>query len=354
VARLGSAEKKQKYCSRQEVVGREVPLEEEGKVRKLGSFRAKDGVDVLEGLDLKYLAGILKTTYDEDAWSNEYELEGTQPDKGGRHAVAMSLQNIKKLRDDWGWLKRTETAFAPTKVRSVRLVVMRYAGMFTIPKPSGLHRRITNGKAGNAVMRKSPVCRFFTKFCIISQRLVELGSFYSYSADIRQWYNRMKMNVRMGSYYVIPTVEGDCVPTVLIMGAHAAPAMGQAGTIAIVLRQPPGGGELGVQVEDGVIPAIMEIRQESVVVGYIFVIIDRLRINAQALGGSPFKEEVEGTEANYQFIGIDYRKEAEETPKWRHCGVRVKKWKERYAKDDGVTLKEFNKPKDICRNWSGH
>ena len=132
MARLGSAEKKQKCCSRQEVVGREVPLEEEGKVRKLGSFRAKDGVDVLEGLDLKYLAGILKTTYDEDAWSNEYELEGTQPDKGGRHAVAMSLQNIKKLRDDWGWLKRTETAFAPTKVRSVRLVVMRYAGMFTI------------------------------------------------------------------------------------------------------------------------------------------------------------------------------------------------------------------------------
>ena len=342
--------------SREKMHSREVeldPLRDEKGPKLVGSFREKVAHAAFTDRGMVYLASILSLLFCEAAFEKECELEGMVPEPWKRCSSRVAPGNIRELVG-WEWLELSKTAFAATPMRAVELVAVRWASLFTLPKANGKMRVITNGIPGNEALKRPPYFKFFSPEDVVA-RLRQLGVFYSVSVDIRHHYHRLKMNRRMGAYYVVRTKQGDFVPNVLPMGATFAPAMGQTSTLAVVARVPRGKGDLGLVVPEGEIPAVLEIRQGGSVVGFVFICVDnisvvckdpelraqwwkRLKENAVALGVAPFKEEILASQKDYQFIGIHYME-----GKWRHSGDRIARWVGRYGSGGGELRALSNK-----------
>ena len=89
--------------------------------------------------------------FEELAFQSQCEIEGTIAAASRDTAQCrMATENLEQLLE-WGWLEEASKGLGVTADRCWKLEVMRYAGLFTVPKANRKMRVISNGVPGNEV-----------------------------------------------------------------------------------------------------------------------------------------------------------------------------------------------------------
>ena len=261
-------------------------------------------------------------------------LIGPKPKPSHRRDTRVPQKNARDLHD-WGLL----TAIA------LGLIVC-FAQLFTVPKPSGLHRVIIDGRPGNMQLARPPYFKFFQPTELVGA-LRRLGRFTGCSMDIRHFFYRLALPSYIGVFYGLMLVTGLFIPTQVPMGSTHGPAWASSFAFCVVAFREAHESTLGLRVPPDIIPTVLDIFMEGVLVGHIWIVIDnilvvttipaltqqwreRLNRNGKHLGIWPWKEQFNWDQNHLEFTGIVYEQE-----RWRHGEDRIERWKDRHG-DKGI------------------
>ena len=267
---------------------------------------------------------------------------GPKPKPVPRKDTRLPKKNVADLQK-WGLL-----------VTAAVSIIICFALLFTVPKPTGLHRVIIDGRPGNGQLARPPYFRFFQPLELVAA-LRSLGSFTAFSRDIRHFFYRLALPSYIGVFYGLRLISGVFIPTQVPMGSTHGPAWASAFAFCVVAFKEKHESALGLRVPPGIIPTVMQILAEGVVVGYIWIVIDnilvatsipelteqwrqRIERNGKHLGIWPWKEAFDWTQDHLQFTGILYEK-----GEWKHGEDRIERWTERHG-PKGVLVPPVERP----------
>ena len=280
-------------------------------------------------------AETMEPLIDSTAFYDRCVMIGPKPKPLPQKDFRVPKKNVSDLKD-WGLL-----------TVAVLHTILCFALLFTVPKPTGLHRVIIDGRPGNGLLARPPYFRFFQPIDLVSA-LRRLNQFTASSWDIRHFFYRLALPGYIGVFYGLMLVSGYFIPTQVPMGSTHGPAWASAFAFCVVAYRETNESALGLSVPPGIIPTVLEILAEGVVVGYIWIVIDNILIatsvpeltkawrhrierNGKLLGISPWKENFEWNQDQLQFTGILYEK-----GEWKHGADRIDRWIERHGAEGVV------------------
>ena len=120
---------------------------------------------------------------------------GPKPKPVPRRDTRLPRKNVADLQK-WGLL-----------VTAAVSLIICFAVLFTVPKPTGLHRVIIDGRPGNGQLARPPYFRFFQPIELVAA-LRSLGKFTAFSRDIRHFFYRLTLPSYIGVFYGLLLISG--------------------------------------------------------------------------------------------------------------------------------------------------
>ena len=296
----------------------------------LGSARVNAAQGNMEKNGYQCPAEVLQPLISATAFYDRCVMIGPKPKPCPRKDTRVSQKNVKDLKD-WGLL-----------ALAVMHTIVCFAMLFTVPKPTGLHRVIIDGRPGNALLARPPYFKFFQPIELVAA-LRGLGKFTASSWDIRHFFYRLALPSYIGVFYGLMLISGLYIPTQVPMGSTHGPAWASAFAFCVIAYREKHEETLGLRVPPGIIPTVLEIIKDGAVVGYIWIVIDnilvatsipeltdlwrqRIERNGRKLGVYPWKENYQWDQDHLEFTGILFEK-----GKWRHGADRIERWTLRHG-----------------------
>ena len=212
----------------------------------LGSAKVKEAYTNLKANGYQCPAETLEPLLFQKAFYERCVLIGPKPKPLQRRDTRVPKKNVGDLHD-WGLL--TKTALS---------MIICFALLFTVPKPTGLHRVIIDGRPGNAQLARPPYFRFFQPIELVAAlRLLE--TFTGSSWDIRHFSYRLTLPAYIGVFYGLTLISGLFIPTQVPMGSTHGPAWASSFAFCIVAYIEARESALGLKVPPGIIPTVLDI-----------------------------------------------------------------------------------------------